>query len=158
MTIEQAAREHAAARADIATFYDGMDMAKFADEVDADRAKVIKGEKVAEALGVETPAKDQTKLKGEATQEAPDHVDAATADAIDAMEGLDPETRKALKIPQVRQALEQQFAEADQAREQYASSLQNGQQMLQVQLPRWRLSFRACRWRMAAGHTAACRG
>jgi hypothetical protein len=135
VTTEQAARELGTARADIATFYDGMDLAKFADEVDADRAKVIKGDpKVAEALGVEMPAKDAATTKGEAVQNAPDQVDAATVDAIDAMEGLDPETRKALKIPQVRQALEQQFAEADQVREQYASSLQNGQQMLQATL------------------------
>jgi hypothetical protein len=49
VTIEQAAREHSAARADIATFYDGMDLAKFADEVDADRAEVIKGDPPASA-------------------------------------------------------------------------------------------------------------
>ena len=129
VTIEQAAREHSAARADIATFYDGMDLAKFADEVDAKRAEVIKGDpKVAEALGVEVP-KDDAKPKGEA---APDQNDAATVDAINSMEGLDPETKKALKIPQVRQALEQQFAEIDTAREQYSTGLQTGQQMLQA--------------------------
>ena len=48
------------------------------------------------------------------------------------MDGLDPETKQALKNPQVRQALEQEFTKVDQAREQYASSLQSGQQMLQA--------------------------
>jgi hypothetical protein len=48
------------------------------------------------------------------------------------MDGLDPETRKALKIPQVRQALEQEFAKADQARTHLESTIQAGQQMLQA--------------------------
>ena len=48
------------------------------------------------------------------------------------MDGLDPETKQALKNPQVRQALEQEFAKVDHARDQYATSLQHGQQMLQA--------------------------
>ena len=61
------------------------------------------------------------------------------------MDGLDPETRQALKNPQVRQALEQEFSKVDQAREQYASSLQSGQQMLQATVQRWHRSYKTCR-------------
>lgn len=45
---------------------------------------------------------------------------------------LDPEVQKALKIPAVKEALEREFAQADEARQQYTGSLQAGQQMMQA--------------------------
>ena len=119
VTVAQAAQERSMASSEIKTFTEGMDLAKFAEEIDAKRAEVIKGDpEVAKALGVEDPAKS----KAEQAEDA----------EIDAMDGLDAETRKALKIPQVRQAIEQEFSQAEQVRQQYTGSLQAGQEMLQA--------------------------
>ncbi|QHO76798.1 hypothetical protein ACH79_33380 [Bradyrhizobium sp. CCBAU 051011] len=120
VTVEQAAKDYAATRTDLLKFADGLDLATLTDKVDEERAKVIKGDpKIAEQLGVEMSAKEDA--KAETAQNVPGNDDAA--DAIDTMEGLDPETRKALKIPQVRQALEGEFAKAEAVQQSYANAL-----------------------------------
>lgn len=48
------------------------------------------------------------------------------------VEGLAPDLEKALKHPQVRQAVEAEIAEAGKTREAYSIALQTGQQMLQA--------------------------
>ena len=63
---------------------------------------------------------------------AEDQVDAATAAAIDAVEGLDETTKRALKIPQVRAAIEQQLGEVDTARQQLATERALAQQFAQA--------------------------
>jgi hypothetical protein len=124
VTAEQAARDHSAARADISTFYDGLDLAKLVDKVDVDRAEVIKGDKkVAESLGVEVP-KDPALSKAEQAEAA----------EIDGMEGLDTETKKALKSPQIRQAIEQEFTKAETAQRAYSEALNTANQFAMANL------------------------
>ena len=68
-------------------------------------------------------------------QKVRDEVDKARgveADPIDAVDGLDAETRRALKIPQVREALESEFTKIDQTRSQYTAALTNAQQFAQA--------------------------
>jgi hypothetical protein len=121
VTVEQAAAEYSNARSDLLKFADGLDLTNLAEEVDKKRAEVIKGDpKGAESLGVEIP-KEDAKPKGEVASLGTDE----GADPIDTMDGLDPETRKALKIPQVRQALEQEFTRAEQATQAYSAGLSN---------------------------------
>ena len=48
------------------------------------------------------------------------------------MDGLDAETRRALKIPQVREALESEFTKIDETRSQYTAALTNAQQFAQA--------------------------
>jgi hypothetical protein len=94
-------------------------------------AEITSREKEAEEKALEDA--EQAKIRAEVdklrgVQSDPD------ADAIDAVEGLEEETRRALKIPQVRQAIEAEFAEANQVREQHTATVQAGQQMLQATL------------------------
>jgi len=111
----------------------------FAAEIDKMRGEAIKAnpEALGKHYGIDPALADE--VGGEKADGAKEDVsrpaeeaEIAPDNAIDAVDGLDPETRKALKIPQVRQALEQHFAEVDQVREQYSASLQAGQQMMQA--------------------------
>jgi hypothetical protein len=132
VTVERAAADLAAYRADRIQSAAQSISADFAAEIDRMRGEAIKAnpEELGKHYGVD-PA-----LAAEAHEpenvKAADPVEAATSDAVDEMDGLDPETRKALKIPQVRQALEQEFAKADQARTHLESTIHAGQQMLQA--------------------------
>ena len=126
VTVERAAADLAAYRASKHESAAVSISKHFAAEIDKLRGEVVDPE-----------APEPTEMPvgaDEVTTEQPkaDKTDGAADEAIDAMDGLDPETRKALKIPQVRQALEQQFVEVDQARQQYAGGLQVGQQMMQA--------------------------
>ena len=70
-------------------------------------------------------------------QKVREEVDAARGvepDPIDAVDGLDVETRRALKIPQVRSALESEFQKIDETRTQYSQGLQAAQQFGQAAL------------------------
>ena len=116
VTVEQAAADYAAARSDISRFAEGVDLSTLAEKVDEERAKVIKGDpKMAENLGVEVP---EPKAKADIAEGKNEE-----EGAVDTMDGLDPETRKALKIPQVRQALEQEFSKAEAAQQSYQNAL-----------------------------------
>jgi len=111
LTVKQAASEFSAARADIDTFTEGMDLAKYVDEIDQRRAEVVKGDKrVAEVLGLDDVPKDPALSKAEQAEAA----------EIDGMEGLDAETKKALKQPQIRAAIEQELGKAEQATQAYS--------------------------------------
>ena len=86
-----------------------MDLAKYAEQVDEAREKVIQGDpERAKVLGVEMP-KDPAIAKAEAE--------------IDAIDGLDAETRKALKIPAVRKALDEEFTRTETAQRGYTEAL-----------------------------------
>lgn len=123
-TIEQAADEYEAARSDVAKFAEGVDLSMFAEKVDEDRAKVIKGDaKVAESLGIEM-----------APDEAKADVAAEDNSADDRTDGLDPETRKALKIPAVRAAIEQEFSKAEAAQQSYQTALATANQFAMASL------------------------
>ena len=70
-------------------------------------------------------------------QKVREEVDAARGvepDPIDAVDGIDVETRRALKIPQVRSALESEFQKIDETRTQYSQGLQAAQQFGQAAL------------------------
>ncbi|MEH2627074.1 hypothetical protein V1292_005129 [Bradyrhizobium sp. AZCC 1719] len=54
------------------------------------------------------------------------------ADSEPVPEGLDPEVHKALKHPQVREAIEQELLRAETVKGEYTQALQAGQQMLQA--------------------------
>lgn len=124
LTVEQAAELRTAARGDIARFTDSVGLDQLAADIDAKRAEVIKGDpKVAKELGVEVP-KDPALTKAEQAEAA----------EIDAMDGLDPETRKALKSPQIRQAIEQEFTKAEAAQKGYAEALNTANQFAMANL------------------------
>jgi hypothetical protein len=84
-------------------------------QVDADRAEVIKGDaKIAKELGVEIPAEDGSPI-AEPTQ---DEIAAAKE------QGLTVETVRALKNPEIRAAVEQEFSRAETVRAEYSQGLQ----------------------------------
>jgi hypothetical protein len=84
-------------------------------QVDADRAEVIKGDaKIAKELGVEIPAEDGSPM-AEATE-------AEIAAAKE--QGLTVETIRALKNPEIRAAVEQEFTRAETVRAEYSQGLQ----------------------------------
>jgi hypothetical protein len=124
VTLERAADDMAAWRAQKAEDTAKSISADLAAEIDKKRAAVVKGDaKLAAEMGLEAPGKDEAKPKSEAAQNVPD--DPTTDDPFDSIEGLDSETRAALKLPQVREAVLQQIASADQAREVYSTGLEN---------------------------------
>jgi hypothetical protein len=137
-TVEQAGAEYAHARSEIRTFAEGVDLSSFAEMVDKDRAEAVEGDKEkAKHFGfeLEDGAKPDGKTDAKSDiKPAPvdDQVDAATAAAIDAVEGLDETTKRALKIPQVRAAIEQQLGEVDSARQQLATERALAQQFAQA--------------------------
>lgn len=139
ITVEQAARDLTAWWSNKGAFDAKSVSNDFAAEVDKMRADALKqNPKLAEQYGIEPPDVDS----GKVTEPKPDRAannksaDEAAIDdggeAIDAIDGLDPETRKALKLPQVRQALEQQFSEADKVRESYSTALSHAQSFAQA--------------------------
>jgi hypothetical protein len=85
-------------------------------KVDADRAEVIKGDaKIAKELGVEIPADGSPIIDAEPTQ-------AEIAAAKE--QGLTVETVRALKNPEIRAAVEQEFNRAAAVRAEYSQGLQ----------------------------------
>lgn len=106
----------------------------FAAEIDKMRADVIKGDpKVAEQLGVEVPPDADGKLP-QANKNSGDEAvaDDPTAAAIDAMDNLAPETKQALKNPQIRAALEEEFGKAQQVQDSFGQALSTVQSWAQA--------------------------
>lgn len=131
-TVEQAASEYGNARGDVARFAEGIDLSNLAQKVDEDRAAAVDGDKDrAKHFGFELEAEPEAKIDAKA-EAADDRVDASTAAAIDSVEGLDETTKKALKIPQVRAAIEQQLGEVESARQQLATDRALAQQFAQA--------------------------
>jgi len=116
LSIKQATEERTAAAADISRFVDGVDLATFAEEIDAKRDAVVQGDpEKAKALGLDEVPKDPKLSRAEKAEAA----------EIDGMDGLDAETKRALKIPQVRQAIEQEITKAEQATQAYSQGLEH---------------------------------
>jgi len=136
VTVKQAADERSLLRADLQTYVDNTGLNKLAAEVDAKRAEAIDGDPDLEKhYGVKDPIKDAKAPDQEpATQAADQTASSDAVDPIDAIDGLHPETRKALKIPQVREALEQEFSQIDAAKQSYAEGLRAAQQFAQLNL------------------------
>jgi hypothetical protein len=82
----------------------------------------IAAAKAAEATSADAPVQE---VRAEQSSEA---------DPYDAIEGLEPETREALKKPQVRQFLEQNASETEQTKTAYSVGLNNAQAFAQSSL------------------------
>ncbi|MGK7056883.1 hypothetical protein AB4853_10415 [Bradyrhizobium sp. 1050_B9_N1_2] len=108
----------------------------FAAEIDKMRADVIKGDpKVAEHLGVEVPpeASDSEQPRANSNNSGDEVAsDDPTAAAIDAMDGLAPETKQALKNPQIRAALEEEFGKVQQVKDSFSQALNTVQSWAQA--------------------------
>lgn len=109
LTIDEAAQSLASQRNQEAAVAAIEGMAQDREAIDAARAEVI-GEQPAETAD---PKADQEA----APEEAP------------AVDGLDPELAKALQHPQVRQAIEQHFQQAEEARITYVNATAEAVQM-----------------------------
>ncbi|WNV10173.1 hypothetical protein [Tardiphaga sp. 709] len=96
---------------------------EFAAAVDAMRKDAVKGDpKAAEHFGIEVPEDGEKVPTKEAKAAKPEAE--PSADAVRANSDLDPEVERALKHPQVRQAIEQQLGEAEQVRTSYSAALE----------------------------------
>ncbi|MCK1595483.1 hypothetical protein [Bradyrhizobium sp. 164] len=105
---------------------------KVADKVDKARAERIKGDaKLAEGYGLDVNEVEANAQALEAT--ATSDKEAASAEEP-TVEGLAPEVEQALKHPQVRQAIEQELAQVDAAKQGYAQALTTAQQYAQASL------------------------
>jgi hypothetical protein len=94
----------------------------FAQEVDALREIAIDGKKeVAEAFGVEAPVAEQPTVSPE---------QAAASAEIDAIDGLTPETKAALKNPQIKAYFEGEDAKVQQAQQAYKTGLDRNEAIL----------------------------
>jgi hypothetical protein len=131
VTVEQAARDLSAWHDQKAALDTKSISSDLAAEVDKMRADVLKqNPKLAEQYGIEPPAEEDADSDVKPAAETADNNKSGTEaadsfDAIDSIDGLHPETAKALKIPQVRQALEQEFSKAQQTTEAYSAGLAN---------------------------------
>ena len=96
-----------------------------AAEIDKRRAEATKDNpELAEELGINPrpkterqPSEDNNRSGEQAADNQPD--------PINSVEGLAEETKKALKIPQIREAIEAHLGQAEQTRQAYASGLAN---------------------------------
>jgi hypothetical protein len=109
--------------------------AEFKIEIDKMRAEALKANpKLAEDLGLSSEdilGAVETMAPADADQAA--KIDPATqADPVDAIEGLEPATREALKNPQLRNYLEKNAAETDQFKAAYSKGLENGQHLMRA--------------------------
>jgi hypothetical protein len=95
---------------------------EFAAAVDAMRKDAVKDNpKAAEHFGIEVP-EDGEKVPAKEKAVRPEAE--PSPDAMRANADLDPEVERALKHPQVRQAIEQQLGEAEQVRTSYSAALE----------------------------------
>ena len=125
ITVEQAARDLTNWHDQKAAFDAKSISEDFAAEVDKMRANALQqNPKAAEHYGIETP--NAVKTAADALNE--NKGDAAT----DTTTGLDPALEKALKHPQVRQAIEEQLGEANKSREAYSTGLSNAHAFAQA--------------------------
>lgn len=138
VTVERAARDLSAYHDNTGRYVDGMASDALADIVDAARAETLKADpKTAETYGLD-PADVAAKAKAVEDRANADANDAKTTEEqpteAPPIEGLDPEVQKALKHPQVRQAIEEELGKADVARQQYSNGLNVANQFAQASL------------------------
>ncbi|MET4847193.1 hypothetical protein ACE102_21865 [Bradyrhizobium sp. vgs-9] len=136
VTLKQAAQELSHARGDISRFVEGASLSNIQDKVDKARLAELKNNpSAAQELGlndedVAAAAQSETKraIADDLAKEA------KAEPATPAVDGLDPEVEKALKHPQVRQAIEEELGRADVAKQQYATALNTAHQYAQASL------------------------
>lgn len=128
VTLARAASDYASAlSADLAAVENESSKA-LAARVDALRAEALaKDPDAAEFYGFEPPEADADKVEPDGTAKA------AEADDDEPLpEGLDPELAKALRHPQVRQAIEERIGEAEKVRQSYRDGLVAATQIAQA--------------------------
>jgi len=123
VTLEKAARDLSAYHGNTNRYVDGVSSEILADTIDSARADLVKGDpNVAAAYGLNA---DEVAANAKAVEQKA-NAEPATDEqpAVDApIDGLDPEVQKALKHPQVRQAIEDELGKAETAKQQYAQAL-----------------------------------
>lgn len=138
VTPEQAAQELATARGEVSKYVDGLNLLDFAGKIDKARAEEMKNNpRAVEQLGlskqdIEAAKNVDSENPGEETRRP----DTATRpdEPGTTVEGLDPEVEKALKHPQVRQAIEDELGKAASAQQSYAAALQTANQFAMASL------------------------
>ena len=100
--------------------------AEFAEAVDRMRAEAIKANpELAEHYGLDAADTLEKAAAADKTEATDPH---GSVDDGPTVDGLDPEVTRALKLPQVRQAIEQELTQASAAREQYSQGLATANQ------------------------------
>jgi hypothetical protein len=103
-------------RPDIATYY-GLDLG----EVEAQKAESAKKAEAAEPAEAKADVKNDTGLK-----DADKAAETSDAEYVAPPDGqLHPDVERALQLPQVRQAIEQEFSRAETVRGEFTQALQN---------------------------------
>lgn len=127
VTVEQAAAANALSTSWEQRDRERTELDRFQGAVDAARAQAIADGASAEDLGL---AKADVPAQIEPPANAATPEETAAAEAA----GLDLETHRALQLPQVREAVEQEFAKADNARQTYESAVAVAQSYAQAAL------------------------
>jgi hypothetical protein len=130
ITLERAGRDYARVVAADKTAAENQTSAELAARVDVLRAEALaKDPDAAESYGFGLPviAAEETEPGEPTTKKA-----AGEQNDGDAAARLDPELDKALKHPQVRQAIEEQIGEAEKTRQKYIDGLAAATQIAQV--------------------------
>ncbi|MCG2665881.1 hypothetical protein ACFPFP_02920 [Bradyrhizobium sp. GCM10023182] len=135
LTAEQASDDFTAAASDIASYVEGADLSKFAEEVDQARLKQFKADpKSAAKFGFDENDVRSLEAKQVGEQQQAQQPIQQSAETAPNVEGLDPEVAKAMQHPQVRQAIEDELGKADAAKQQYAQALTAATQFAQANL------------------------
>jgi hypothetical protein len=139
LTIEQAAAEYQEAKSEIASYSESAALDQIAAEIDQARLKAVKDSpELADLYDM-----DKERLaKVDAAEQAKDQpVQAEPAEAVEPkpsaeakVDGLDPEVERALKHPQVRQAIEQEYSRAYAVAQSYDAALATANQFAQATL------------------------
>lgn len=145
-TVEQAAADVASVHAAEAHAAEAAELAALAREVDLARAQALHGDpNVATYYGLDglevmanaeaAEKADKASVEGkpaDGKSDAKPEIGAGTETS--SVEGLAPEVEQALKHPQVRQAIEQELAQVDAAKQQYSQALNVANQYAQASL------------------------
>lgn len=131
ITLERAARDYARSTAVDRLALEGASSEALAARVDAMRAEALANDPdAAELYGFELPEADKAKADEAASEKAAREPADKSGDR--AVDGLDPEIEKALRHPQVAQAIEQRIGEAEKARQGYLNGLVAATQIAQM--------------------------
>jgi hypothetical protein len=130
ISLDRAGRDYASAIAADKSALDGESSAELAARVDALRAEALaKDSDAGEFYGFEPPDAASHKKSGQSEQgTAANDRQGSGAET----EGLDPVLEKVLQHPQVRQAIEQQIAEAENIRQHYLNGIAAATQIAQT--------------------------
>ena len=122
-TLDQAAEALTAYQSDVGRYVEGAVLDSFVADVDAARAEALRSNPAdANELGLD-PAEVAKHAPKDEEPPTPADAPLKANDNSESVKDLDPDVERALKLPQVRQALEQEFSKADTAREQYSNAL-----------------------------------